>query len=75
MFAFKNVIHVIESNVNGDSKKILKILLLSSVERDCYELRRILRSTHLDENILVELFLVNTNQQIRAILSCYNKCK
>ena len=74
-FAFQNLIHVMESSITGNSQKILKILLLSPVERDCYELRRILKNTHLDENILIELFLVNTNQQIRAILSCYNQCK
>ncbi|CAF1136984.1 unnamed protein product [Adineta ricciae] len=69
----QNLIHVIESSITGNSKNILKILLLSAVERDCYELRRVLKNTHLDENILIELFLVNTNQHIRAILSCYNK--
>ncbi|UJR10256.1 hypothetical protein I4U23_014466 [Adineta vaga] len=69
----KGLINVIDTNITDDSKKILKILLLSPIERNCYELRRIFKNANLDENILIEIFLTSTNKQIKHILDYYNK--
>ncbi|CAF1295256.1 unnamed protein product [Adineta steineri] len=67
----KNLGDIIETDVNGDSKRILKLLLLSPIERDCYELRRILKGQNPGENILIEIFLTNSNKQIKTIINYY----
>ena len=61
--------------MTGNSKKILKTLLLSPIERDCFEFRRVLKGQNIDETILVELFLSRSNKQIKAAASIYSKCK
>jgi hypothetical protein len=66
---------MIDSEMNGNAKKILKNLLLSPIERDCYEFRRVLKSINIDENILIEIFLSRSNKQIQAVINNYFKCK
>ena len=66
---------MIETDINGNSKKILKILLLSPIERDCYELHRVLEGTNIDENMLIEIFLSRSSKSIKAIMDNYLKCK
>ena len=66
---------MIDSEMNGNAKKILKCLLLSRIERDCYEFRRVLKDTNIDENILIEIFFTRSNKQIQAVINNYFKCK
>ncbi len=66
---------MIESEINGNSKKILKILLLSPIERDCFEFRRVLNGMNIDESILIEIFLSRSNKQIKTVVNNYSKCK
>ena len=67
--------NVIESKINGNSKKLLKTLLLSPIERDCFEFRRVLKSMNIDENILIEIFFTRSNRQIKTVANNYSKCK
>ena len=60
---------------NHNLNKLLRILLLSSVEHDCYELRRILRGTSLDETVLVEIIFTRTLKHIRAVKETYQRCE
>ncbi|CAF3349728.1 unnamed protein product [Rotaria sp. Silwood1] len=69
----QNLNDVIETEINGNSKRILKILLLSPIEYDCFELRRILTGTKIDETTLIEIFLTRCNEQIKTIIDTYSK--
>ncbi|CAF0720099.1 unnamed protein product [Rotaria sordida] len=53
--------------------KLLRILLLSPVERDCLELRRILKRPTIDENIPAEIFFSRSNRHIQAIRDRYKR--
>ncbi|CAF4592347.1 unnamed protein product, partial [Rotaria sp. Silwood2] len=68
-----NLTDVIETEINGNSKTILKVLLLSPIEYDCFELRRILNGTKIDETSLIEIFLSRSNKQIKTIIDAYSK--
>ena len=63
---------MIDSEMSGNAKKILKTLLLSPIEHDCFELRRVL---NIDETILIEIFLNRSKDHIRTIIHHYTKCK
>ncbi|CAF2540925.1 unnamed protein product [Rotaria sp. Silwood2] len=69
----QNLTDVIETEINGNSKTILKVLLLSPIEYDCFELRRILNGTKIDETSLIEIFLSRSNKQIKTIIDAYSK--
>lgn len=63
----------IEMIPNHSLNKLLRILLLSPVEHDCYELRRILRGANLDETVLVEIIFSRTGKHIRSVKETYQK--
>ena len=65
----------IETINNGSLKKFLKLLLLSSIECDCFELRRTLQRSKLDENALIEVLFARSQDHIRAVQSTYQTCK
>ncbi|CAF2951773.1 unnamed protein product [Rotaria sp. Silwood2] len=69
----QNLTDVIETEINGNSKTILKVLLLSPIEYDCFELRRILNGTKIEETSLIEIFLSRSNKQIKTIIDAYSK--
>jgi hypothetical protein len=73
--SLQNLDNVIETGITGNSKKILRILLLSPIEYDCFELHRVLKGTSIDENMLIEIFLSRSNKQIKSIINIYSKCK
>ncbi|CAF3699345.1 unnamed protein product [Rotaria sordida] len=62
---------VIETKVSGNLKTLLQRLLLSSIEYDCIELRRILCGTKIDETTLIEIFLSRSNKEIKTIIHTY----
>ena len=66
---------MIENGIHGNCKKILKYLLLSPIERDCHELRRVFTQNNFDENIPIEILLDRSNKQIKAIISSYFESK
>ncbi|CAF4083473.1 unnamed protein product [Rotaria magnacalcarata] len=68
-----NLSDVFEAVINGNGKRILNILLLSPVEYDCFELRRILQGKKSDENVFIEICLTRSNKQIKAIVDNYSK--
>ncbi|CAF1316041.1 unnamed protein product [Rotaria magnacalcarata] len=69
----ENLSDVFEAVINGNGKRILNILLLSPVEYDCFELRRILQGKKSDENVFIEICLTRSNKQIKAIVDNYSK--
>lgn len=72
---FKNLGDVLELIINKNLNKLLRILLLSPVERDCFELRRVLKNVNIDYNILAEIFFTRSNKHIQTIKDTYQKCK
>jgi hypothetical protein len=60
---------------NQNLSQLLRILLLSPIERDCFELRRILKGSILDINNLVEIFFTRSNKHIQTIRDTYQTCK
>ncbi|CAM2712638.1 unnamed protein product [Rotaria socialis] len=69
----ENLSDVFEAVINGNGKTILNVLLLSPVEYDCFELRRILKGKKSDENVFIEICLTRSNKQIKAIVDNYSK--
>jgi hypothetical protein len=61
--------------INKNLSKLLRILLLSPIERDCFELRRILKGLNIDINILVEIIFARSNKHIQTLKDTYQKCK
>ena len=59
--------------MENNLKKLLKILLLSPTEHDCYETRRVLTMSNMDENILLQIFLDRTDRQIEVMKETYQK--
>ncbi|CAF0978722.1 unnamed protein product [Rotaria magnacalcarata] len=53
--------------------KLLRILLLSAVDRDCFELRRILKTATVDENILAEILFSRPSQHMQTVRNRYKK--
>ncbi|CAF2785426.1 unnamed protein product [Rotaria sp. Silwood2] len=53
--------------------KLLRILLLSPIERDCLELRRILKRPTIDEDILAEIFFSRSSKHIETMRDRYKK--
>lgn len=60
---------------NPSLNKLLRILLLSPVEYDCFELRRVLRESRMDETLLVEIIYARPNKHIRSIRETYAQCE
>ncbi len=60
--------------INDNLSKLLRMLLLSPTERDCFELRRILKGANPDDNILVEIFFSRSNKHIQTLRNSYQKC-
>jgi hypothetical protein len=75
LFFFKNLGDELEMIKNKNLSKLLRILLLSPIERDCFELRRILKGLNSDINILAEIFFTRSNKHIQTIKDSYQKCK
>lgn len=61
--------------MGGNAKKILKALLLSPVEYDCFELQRVLNEMNIDQMILIEILLNRSKNHIRTIIDQYTQCK
>ncbi|CAF0866652.1 unnamed protein product [Adineta ricciae] len=60
--------------ISDDSlSKFLRLLLLSPIEHDCFELRRVLNRTTIDRNVLVELLFTRTSQHIQNVRQAYFK--
>ncbi|CAF4401839.1 unnamed protein product [Rotaria socialis] len=53
--------------------RLLRILLLSAVDRDCFELRRILKTATMDESILAEILFSRPSQHIQTVRNRYKK--
>ncbi|CAF3308193.1 unnamed protein product [Rotaria socialis] len=53
--------------------RLLRILLLSAVDRDCFELRRILKTAMMDESILAEILFSRPSQHIQTVRNRYKK--
>lgn len=70
----KNLGDALELLINKNLSKLLRILLLSPVERDCFELRRILKGTNIDIDILAEIVFTRSNKHIQTIKDTYQKC-
>jgi hypothetical protein len=61
--------------INKNLCQLLRLLLLSPIERDCLELRRILKGTNIHINILPEIFFTRSTKDIQTIQENYQKCK
>ena len=61
--------------MNGNSRTFLKTLLLSPIERDCFEIRQGLQDVNINENILIEIFLTRSKDHIKAMIDNYVQCK
>jgi hypothetical protein len=61
--------------INKNLNKLLRILLLSPIECDCFELRRILKGLNIDINILAEILFTRSNKHIQTIKDNYQICK
>lgn len=62
---------MIEAVLDGSLRTVLTILLLSPIEQDCYEFRRVLTTIQSDETILIEIFFTRTPKQIQLINENY----
>ena len=60
---------------NASLRKILRVLLLSPVEYDCYEIRRMCKERLQDESILLEICLARSMKHIRLLSQTYQRCK
>ena len=67
----QNLRNVIEAVLDGSLRTVLTILLLSPIEQDCYEFRRVLTTIQSDETILIEIFVTRTPKQIQLINENY----
>ncbi|CAF0866559.1 unnamed protein product [Adineta ricciae] len=69
----KNLGDDLEKISDDSLSKFLRLLLLSPIEHDCFELRRILNRTTIDRNVLVELVFTRTSQHIQNVRQAYFK--
>ncbi|CAF0945835.1 unnamed protein product [Adineta steineri] len=67
----RNLSDDFEKILSGSLSKFLRVLLLSSIEYDCFELRRILKRPTIDENILVEILFSRSNKHIQSVKNTY----
>ncbi|CAF1231961.1 unnamed protein product [Rotaria sp. Silwood1] len=63
----------IKSESSGNFRKILKNLLYSSIEYDCYELQRAIKGFGTNEEVLIEILTSRSNKRLRAINDQYSK--
>lgn len=47
---------------------------MSPIERDCFEIRRILKGTSFEFHIFIEFFFARTSKHIQAVKDNYIKC-
>ncbi len=55
--------------------KVLKNLLYSSVEYDCYELKRAIKGIGTDEEALIEILASRSKKRLQDIKTTYQQCK
>jgi hypothetical protein len=65
----------IKGDTSGNFGKVLKNLLYSPVDYDCYELRRAIKGAGTDEEALIEILASRSNKRIKAINDQYQQCK
>ncbi|CAF3384264.1 unnamed protein product [Rotaria sp. Silwood1] len=67
----QNLNHGLEKIQDYTLSKLLRVLLLSPVERDCLEIRRILKRPTIDEHVLAEIFFSRSNKHIQTVRDRY----
>ncbi|UJR35623.1 hypothetical protein I4U23_028373 [Adineta vaga] len=69
----QNLGDAIEKITNGSLSKLLRILLLSMVEHDCFELRRTCKRGTIDVNIFIDILFNRSNKHIQNVRNTYLK--
>lgn len=64
----------LKQDTSGDFRQILKFLLYSPVEYDCYESHRAIKGLNTNEEILIEILITRSNKRLQAISNLYPKC-
>ncbi|CAF2947711.1 unnamed protein product [Rotaria sp. Silwood2] len=63
----------IKGDTSGNFRKVLKNLLYSPVEYDCYELQRAIKGLGTNEEALIEILASRSNKRLQAINDLYSK--